>query len=303
LDGKTIFMQDLTPTIPPVKQGETPTPPAPEPDSPPLGTGMKRLQAVALGVKVRSEPNGKASQVGNLMQGDEVLIDLSKPGVRAENDGHVWWKHNRGWSAERSIDGKDVLMLDPNALPLLGKLFELLPVRIEDTQWIQYYGNTGFAFRNGKRNSYDKFAQGLHSGLDFGHSGGAPIFAGVHGIFLGRGQKYGPNRVDVKVGDYTIIYGHIGKPANFPLRQSITPDAIMGIVEITQVHLHLEVRYKDKYIINPLLLMPQTLVDQFIGKFPPNQNTFVKTGIWTRWQTPFEQPIIRLGGEVIGPTA
>lgn len=77
----------------------------------------------------------------------------------------------------------------------------------------------------------------------------------------------------------------------------------MGVIENTQIHLHIEVRYRDRYIINPFLLMPQTMVDEFIGKFPPDASTFVETGTWNRWLTPLDQPVIRLGGEVIGPTA
>ena len=61
--------------------------------------------------------------------------------------------------------------------------------------------------------------------------------------------------------------------------------------------------HRDKYIINPFLLMPQTMVEEFMAKFPPKANSFIETGNWTRWLTPLDQPILRLGGEVIGPTA
>lgn len=316
LTTSTRFLEDLTPNVPRMDNGvPAPTPvPTPTPTPPPAPTpspierptpipNFKRMHVVGLGIKVRSEPDSSAPQVGTLIQGDEFLVDTTQPGVRVENDGYIWWRHSGGWSAERSLSGADILMLDIYELPMLGSLFQRLPVRIEDTQWVQYYGNTGFAFRHGKRNSYDKFAQGLHSGLDFGHSGGALVFAGVNGLFLGRGQKYGPNRVDVRAGDYRIIYGHIGRPASFPLRQPVTPDSVMGIVETTQIHLHLEVRYKERFIVNPLLLMPQELINQYTGKFPPGETTFVKTATWNRWLSVFEQPIIRLGGEVVGPTA
>lgn len=308
LNSTTRFLEDLTPNVPRGDNSTPTTPIPPVPLPPPPGkpkaiTNFKLLHVISLGVRVRSAPDAKAPQVGTLPQGAEFLVDKTKSDVRVEKDGYIWWKHSTGWSVERSLDGKEVLMLDVYELPMLGTLFQRLPVRIEDTQWVQYYGNTSFAYRNGVRNSYDQFSQGLHSGLDFGHSGGATIFAGVTGQFLGRGQKYGPNRVDVQVGDYRIIYGHLGKPANLPLRTPVTPDAVMGVVETTQVHLHLEVRYKELYIINPLILMPDELVNQWIAKFPPTQTNFVKLGNWTRFQTMFDQPIIRLGGEVIGPTA
>src|SRR5262249_52272072 len=151
----------------------TPTPPVPPAPVPvPVGkpkpvANFKLMHVISLGVRVRSAPDAKAPQVGTLPQGTEFLVDKTKADLRVEKDGYIWWKHNTGWSVERSLDGKEVLMLDVYELPMLGSLFQRLPVRIEDTQWIQYYGNTGFAFRNGVRNSYDKFAQGLHSGLDF----------------------------------------------------------------------------------------------------------------------------------------
>lgn len=306
LDGRTRFMEDLTPDIERVDSTETepapapaPTPaPAPAPDMP------QRFRVVALGVTIRDEPNTNAIRTGRLRQGEELLID---PAKLVETDGYVWAKHAAGWSAVRSLDGKEELMLNIDTLPLLGALIQRMPVRITETQWVQYYGNTSFAFKFGKNNSYDKFSQGLHSGLDFGKLTSNPanpsIFAGVAGLFDGRGTKYGPNRVDVLVGDYRIIYGHIGQPASLPRRSPVTPDTVMGVVENTQIHLHFEVRYRDRYIINPLLLMPQGLVEEFMGKFPPDANTFVKTGSWDRWLSALDQPVIRLGGEVIGPTA
>src|SRR5690606_12664697 len=125
----------------------------------------------------------------------------------------------------------------------------------------------------------------------------------VDGLFDGRGLKYGPNRVDVLVGDYRIIYGHLGSPVSLPRRAPVTPDTVMGTMENSQRHLHFEIRYRDRYILNPLLMMPKTMVDELIGRFPPDANTFMKTGTWDRWLTPHDQPVIRLGGEVIGPTA
>lgn len=314
LDGRTVYLRDLTPDIPRVDPDapSTPTPtPAPTPTPveqfEPIPPGFARFQVVALGLKVRAEPRSNAQQVGTLQQGAWLEIDTTQGGVRAEADGFVWWRHGQGWSAERSLDGRSVFMLNIGALPMLGTLLTRLPVRIEDTDWVQYYGNTSFAYRNGRANSYHQFAQGLHSGLDFGkftsRRDDPPVFAGVHGLFDGRGAKYGPNRVDVLVGDYRLIYGHIGKPVNLPRRAPIVPDTVMGTVEFSQIHLHFEVRYKDTYIINPLLLMPPSLVEQFIGKFPPKPTEFVETGNWKSWLSPFDQPIIRLGGEVIGPTA
>lgn len=305
LDNLQRFMEDLTPEVERMDpNGTRPVPVPPPPPVPPSPDGPHRYRVVALGVTIRDDPHTNAIRTGRLRQGDELLID---PAQLVEADGYVWARHERGWSAVRGLDGTEELMLNIDMLPLLGQLFQRMPVRIEETQWVQYFGNTSFAFRYGKRNSYDTFSQGLHSGLDFGkllqNPANPPVFAAVDGLFDGRGQKYGPNRVDVLVGQYRIIYGHLGRPASLPRRAPVSPDTVMGVIENTQIHLHIEVRYRDRYIINPFLLMPQTMVDEFIGKFPPDASTFVETGTWNRWLTPLDQPVIRLGGEVIGPTA
>jgi hypothetical protein len=300
-------MQDLTPEIPRVDPNAPPAPaptpilipiPAPDPD------GRHRYRVVALGVTIRDEPNTNAIRVGRLRQGEELLID---PASVVTNDGYTWIRHDSGWSAVRSLDGKEELMLNIDLLPLLGRLVQRMPVRLEETDWVQYYGSTSFAYRYGRLYSYHTYAQGLHSGIDLGKfissPANPPVFASVEGLFDGRGLKYGPNRVDVLVGDYRIIYGHIGRPANLPRRAPVGPDAVMGVVENSQRHLHFEIRYRDRYVLNPLLMMPAALAAEFISRFPPSDTTFVKTGTWTRWLTPFDQPVIRLGGEVIGPTA
>ena len=181
--------------------------------------------------------------------------------------------------------------------------------------WAQYYGNTSFAWKRGRDFSYHRYAQGLHSGIDFGCytdvRPGPRVFAAIEGVSDGRGQKYGPNRLDVRVGPYRIIYGHLGSPSNLPRKAPVTPQTVMGRLEDTLFHLHLEVRYKDSYVLNPLLFMPWGMVEEFVGRFPlevgygdgRQVTRFMQTDSWDRWLTPLDQPVIRLGGEVIGPTA
>jgi hypothetical protein len=305
INGSQRFMQDLTPEIARIDLKPPPVPaPTPIPPPKPAPGGPQRYRVVALGVTIRDEPNTNAIRVGRLRQGEELLID---PANIITNDGYTWVKHDSGWSAVRSLDGKEELMLNIDALPLVGGLVQRMPVRLEETEWVQYYGNTSFAYRYGTSFSYQKYAQGLHSGIDLGKYASTranpSIFAAVNGLFDGRGLKYGPNRVDVLVGDYRIIYGHLGSPANLPRRAPVQPDTVMGLIENSQRHLHFEIRYRDRYILNPLLLMPKMMVDELVGRFPPESNTFMKTGTWDRWLTPLDQPVIRLGGEVIGPTA
>jgi hypothetical protein len=306
LDGSQRFLLDLTPEVPRVDPNAPSPGPAPTPPPAPLPPEQQHFQVVALRLNIRAEPGTSGQRLGWLDQGD-VLILSNDPTDLVVADNHVWRRHNLGWSAERTLDGHLEYMLNLDTLPLRNALIQRQPVRISQTDWVQYYGNTSFAFRFGRQHSYHEFSQGLHSGLDYGkfenNPANPPVFAAVDGLFDGRGKKYGPNRVDVLVDDYRIIYGHLGQPANLARRQPVTPDAVMGVIENTQIHTHIEVRYKNRYIINPLLLMPQSLADEFISAFPPSDTEFVETGSWKRWLTPLDQPIIRLAGEIIGPTA
>jgi hypothetical protein len=309
IDGRQRFLLDLNPEVARIETDDLTRAPTPRPTVPrpgPRPDELQRFRVVALGVTIRDEPNSDAIRVGRLRQGEELLLS-DHPSYRVEADGFVWRRHEQGWSAERSLDGKEEYLLSIDALPLLGQLIRRHPVRLEEIDWVQYYGNTSFAQRYGIYHNYHRFSQGLHSGLDYGvfsrSAANPPIFAGLEGLFAGRGLKYGPNRVDVLVGDYRIIYGHIGRPVRLPRQALVKPDTVMGVIENSRLHLHLEVRYRDRYILNPLLLMPPDLADEFISRFPPEPQTFVRTDLWQKWLTPYDQPVIRLGGEVIGPTA
>lgn len=298
LDDRFVFMEDLTPDIPRVE------PPPPDPEEPPIDEDTRVFYVVRPELNIRSGPSLSGSIVGALAQGDRLIIDVSQPNVRVEAEGYVWWRHERGWSAERRTDNSIEWLLDINQLPFRRTLFQRLPVRLEEIGWLQYFGNTDFAFEHGAEHDYPSYSQGLHGGLDFGNSmANPPVFAGVDGIFLGPERFFGPNRVDIMVGDYTIVYGHLGHPAQISRGHPVTPDAVVGAIEDTRKHTHIEVRYLNRYIINPLLLMPQTLADAILGRFPPQPGTFKQTVNWTQWQTPLDQPIILRGGPVVGPTA
>src|SRR5262249_40752763 len=102
--------------------------------------------------------------------------------------------------------------------------FKRLPVDLSKVDWVQYYGNTEFAFKQGQKgtkvgNSYHAYSQGLHGGLDLGsNAGGIPVFAGVNGVldYSGNEHLFLPNRVDVLVGHFRIIYGHLVNPIALP---------------------------------------------------------------------------------------
>jgi hypothetical protein len=226
--------------------------------------------------------------------------------------------------------------LGPDGLPVVEKLpgYKSLitrhPVAIADCTFWQYYGNNVFAYVYGSvQFGYDKYSQALHAGLDYGAKKALPIYAGLSGTVehVDKSRLYN-HKVIVKNDDWTIIYQHIttirvGKGA------AVTPDTVIAEIEtITNDvdpndgknpldHLHFEIRFRNKWIINPLLLMSDVLVKEVTDKFNPERtNTFwkkatpdgqleyfYKTASWSKWTTPLDQPVIVLAGPVIGPRA
>ncbi len=278
-----------------------------EPDEP------KRFK-VLQNLSIRKSPSTSAERTADGQLAGGMVITVIKTS-RTEADGYVWWQHDKGWSAEAKIDGSDTFLGDPDTkvpgaisftsdglpdvttLPQRDALVERMPVDLASTKWVQYFGNTQFAFKNGKRWNYDSFAQGLHSGFDFGNSNpaGVPVYAGVHGTFI-RNNRYG---IAVRAGDYVLIYQHLYKNTTYVAGGAVTPDTVMGEMTQTDVHLHFEIRYSaEKWIINPLLMMSEAMRNSLMQKFPTFTRHFQP---YPQWQTPMEQPIIVRGGPVIGP--
>jgi hypothetical protein len=291
-------------------------------------------------INIRQQPDTEAPRVsGQLQNGQQVEV---MPASRTVNDGYVWWQHQLGWSAESTADSAKIFMQEvipetdkakgtavvntPEAatitLPTGVKiertvLFQQIPVRLDATAWLQYFGNTVFAYnlgndRNPSRQRMYYYCQGLHGGIDFGNNtSGAAIVAGVSGIIqkVERGGKsYLPNCVRVTNGDYTVIYGHVGKlPNALAAGQAVTPGMQLGEIETTQFHLHLEVRYKNTWIINPLLFMPPDMSAAILAKFSRFNTAFYSDATWTQWQTPFDQPILKSStpdkAVILGPRA
>ena len=291
---------------------------------------VNREFKVSISVKIRKSPGlGGEELEERLEPGVVVNVD---PDSRTEADGFIWWKHDKGWSAGSNLDGSTVFFTDPNApdpgskeaqgtadgvsatdgsisvdaLPQRDGLFSRLPVDFNLTAWVQYFGNTNFAFKNGARWGYPAYAQGLHSGFDFGnatanYNPAIPCYAGVSGTFV-RNNQYG---VAVQSGEYLVIYQHLVNTDSYVKGGQVTPDTQIGILDPSfgsNRHLHLEVRYKgERYIINPLLMMPANMRDMLLNRFT-NFDMSSANG-WSKWLTPMDQPIIVLGGPVIGPTA
>lgn len=329
LDGRWIFMETVeqpattTPTPTTTEEPET-TQTAPPPAMPTTTTPINttttsekfELQA-KVDVRVRSIGDLSGTFIKWIPAGTVVELDKSS---ETSNDGYIWYKHADGWSAAKSTDGSNVFLVEPGTvenvavmtsdgpdvttLPDLKTLIKRMPVDIASTDWFQYFGNNVYAYTNGKSWGYDRYAQGLHSGLDFGNNSSyIPTYAGVDATFV-KEDRYG---VFLKSGQYTLIYQHLTNTTKFSVGQPVSVNTKIGELDPSEYrlrHLHFEIRYKGAWIINPLYFMSDEMVNQITGKFnPTNPIYFYKSGAWNKWQTPMDQPVIKLGGPVIGPTA
>ncbi|MCS6872127.1 MAG: M23 family metallopeptidase [Anaerolineae bacterium] len=304
-------------------------PTVPERQAQPTTTPLRRtLRVVTPFLNVRRSPSASAPIVGGLLS-DERVTEVGEP---YEADGFRWIQHARGWSAERRLDSTEIYAVEvkeqpPQPIPervelpngasfVPTELLTRLPVSLGQTQWIQYFGNTRFAYnlttdRNPVRRRAYLYAQGLHGGIDFGNpNADIPVFAGMAGRVSAvrlNTDMYAPNFVMIVNGSYTVIYGHIANVA-VSLGQTVSPDTRLATVDTAyngaNAHLHLEVRYQGQWIINPLLVMRADLRQALMNKF---DNFALEFQPFEKWQTPLDQPVLQLSNSaqavVIGPAA
>jgi hypothetical protein len=337
ISGSEVFLIDVPPVpvaeagptpMTPAPAGPTPATPAPVVPTPSTPTESqpppptKEFKVGSVKVRVRGDANLVGRMVRWLDPGTLLEVDGNS---RTIADGYIWWRHNEGWSAERNIIGSEVYLVDPSTpvdipaprtnepptpdkLPLRDSLFVHSPVEFSKVLWWQYFGNNVFACNIWRQGQFwYKYAQSLHGGLDFGNSRerGVLVTAGTTGTFKFHDRNNTrPNGLWVKVGDYTVIYGHLANPRLFRVGDPIGPDTVLGELDFGgQNHLHLEVRYRDRWIVNPLLLMPEEMRSAIIRKFPPDDDYFFRDSRWSQWIQPLDQPVIILAGPVIGPNA
>ena len=235
---------------------------------------------------------------------------------------YIWVKHERGWSAIQSKSNNEVFAIivqrhsamqghaqqsegGPRNIPNRRSLFKKLPVSLDDISWVQYFGNTWFAYNSGWRFNYNQYAQGLHAGLDLGSKEqDLKITAGLEGIVTGKTQ----DSIFIETDNYEVVYQHLDRITPRSAGSSVKVDDILGYTNPNHAlndHLHLEVRYKDgeeTWIINPLLLMKSSDSRRIIQKFNSLKlNEFVYTLRWNEWIDPLDQPLIKMNGPVIGP--
>jgi murein DD-endopeptidase MepM/ murein hydrolase activator NlpD len=329
VNGKEIFMKEVfdapaAPTAAPIQEA-----------LPQYFKGKVHVQ-LAQAAKVRATPSTdpRGTIIITLKRGKVLEVDMSTLTVA---DGFYWVKHELGWSALQSTDGKIKFMVEPGTisgliaigpegpkptdLPGYRALITRLPVAMTDLQWFQYFGNNMWAYTKGKEYGYDRYSQALHGGLDFGNSAkaGIKVYAGIEGEFVKTDYSRKNNtKIMIQNGEYTFIYQHITNARHFSPGQKITPDTILADIEHHTIdngwdHLHFEVRFMDEWIVNPMLLMTEEVYNEIVTRFVPEKpnenykkvdsllNFFYKSATWDKWVTPLDQPMLKLAAPCIGP--
>ena len=194
-----------------------------------------------------------------------------------------------------------------------GFTFVKLPVKGQDLDWTQWYGTTEFAYDN--RDLYE-YSQGLHAGIDLGGAAGTEVRAGVYGKVISINRAgFRPANVTIEVKGfqsvYHVIYGHLAEDSiDVELEAEVTPDTLIGTLEDTEDHTHLEIRSEDgTYIFNPLRFMyekdQQTLqrvaFSQLEREFAVNEVTYhvptEEEDHQAYYGNPLRQPLVVHWGE------
>jgi len=279
--------------------------------------GIYTYQVIDGPLNVRKQPSIQDTPFLTIAEGYTFVVDYYEQ--EAIIDSYIWVKHERGWSAIAKSDGSEnyaVILSDknvhhrgrteqdpdaPNYLPNLGNLFIRLPVDLDKVSWVQYYGNTWFAYNLGHNYNYHRYSQGFHPGFDFGNlSRTLTIYAGLHGKVIYKNK----NEIHIQTDNYVVAYQHLHQVKPISIDSSVEPDTILGYtdpLDFHSNHLHVEIRY-NRWLVNPLILMRRQLVDKILEAFDPiKNNSFVYTMSWNKWTEPLDQPIIKTWGSIIGP--
>jgi len=162
------------------------------------------------------------------------------------------------------------------------------PILGDGPDWVQPPGQTT---RGAEK--YPK-TSGIHTGMDWGKFynafNGDPfqytVLAGcecvVQAVFApDPGDPYRPWRVDLastadEYSDFILIYGHLAE-VQVSVGQTVTPDTVIGYLEATEYHVHIEIRREsDNAYVNPWPYLSSILKSQMRGLI--DEDTFVPGG-------------------------
>jgi murein DD-endopeptidase MepM/ murein hydrolase activator NlpD len=127
-----------------------------------------------------------------------------------------------------------------------GLVIETYPV--SPPKITQCYGGTKTAHGpTGQANNYCGYSQCFHGGIDWGGVEGQRVYAGISGTVVEvwsranakRARYFGDYRVDIRNGDWCIIYGHMNGDIQVKEGQYVVPATVIGGLGD---HLHWEFR-------------------------------------------------------------
>ena len=209
---------------------------------------FKGMVVVVPSLNIREKPSTAARKKDGLASGD--VIELLPNVKQFQADGFMWVEHTLGWSARRSDSGH-IYLEDFD----WGTRFTRMPIKMAYVSWVQPFGDTIQA-RRYHQETYE-YSDGKHGGIDFGVDiENVPVYASTYGAIT----KITSTGIRIAVPPYTVIYEHMaGIPNEFDVGYEVTPDTFIGVIDFSvpsNAHLHVEVRWKDKLIINPSQLLP-----------------------------------------------
>lgn len=194
---------------------------------------------------------GNASR--NPLAWDRYAYTLNNPVRYTDPSGHSQCKISLDGYCVRNETGN--LNIRSSSTPFT---FSRIPVSVASLVGIQWFGATQRAYDLWKKgDGIYSYCRGTHCGFDLLAPYGTPVFAGVYGVVeivydieKGLHPYEGPYKVRVRVGDYTITYGHTDGSPRLNRGDPVYPWTIIGGVgnmggkpnsgEID--HIHLEIR-------------------------------------------------------------
>ncbi len=166
---------------------------------------------------------------------------------------------------------------------------------VDNPDWVQFYGHTEYTTRRLYNTN-----EGQHPGLDYGiyaqsfggtynnktnqwefdgtygSTGGIPVYAGCYCTVESiTTESYAPGRVNLTheaLPDSQLIYGHL-QDIQVSAYVEVTPDTIIGYLDTSERHVHIEIRNSDNEFVNPYPYLSKELQVDFASFQGDSSNT------------------------------
>ena len=240
------------------------------------------------GVNARVEPSIESRVMLQLTPGDTFVA------LRYHQEhGYTWAEHDTGFRMLWTALVPGSVELIPASEPDMSHIFVSAPVDLWDIDWVHTFGDTVFSRQYGHLNNYDGYCSGMHCGLDFGITEArshivVPVYAGLVGVIEIITSDY----VLIRHGKYEVGYQHLESISDsLSVGMHVRPWEYIGSISRSafasnNLHTHIEVRWDDRYAMNPAQLMPAIPWDEFYTEGYAED---------ARYTDPNNQPLIGLG--------